>query len=163
MSCCGFPGCKFNSRLFIVVASKIHIPMAHVEAGLRSRNLRMPEEINRMLTDHMSDLLFTTSELANRNLEHEGIGQEKIHFVGNVMIDNVVQQSANTDKSNILETLQLHDSDYDLMTLHRPSNVDNKENLTKLLQFISTNSHNSKIVFPMHPRTKKSIEFFSIA
>ena len=146
-----------------LVASKMHIPVAHVEAGLRSRNLSMPEEINRILTDHMSDLLFTTSELANRNLEHEGIGQEKIHFVGNVMIDNVVQQSANTDKSNILETLQLLDSDYDLMTLHRPSNVDNKENLTKLLQFVSTNSRNSKIVFPMHPRTKKSIEFFSVA
>jgi UDP-N-acetylglucosamine 2-epimerase (non-hydrolysing) len=97
-----------------LVASKMHIPVAHVEAGLRSRNLRMPEEINRILTDHMSDLLFTTSEIANRNLQQEGIDQEKIHFVGNVMIDNVVQQSANTDNSNILETLELKDSDYDL-------------------------------------------------
>lgn len=146
-----------------LVATKMHIPVAHVEAGLRSRNLRMPEEVNRILTDHMSDILFTTSELANRNLQQEGIGQEKIHFVGNVMIDNVVQQSENTDNSTILETLGLQDSGYDLITLHRPSNVDNKENLTKLLQFVRSNSTNSKIVFPMHPRTKKSIELFSIA
>ena len=139
-----------------LVARKLSIPVAHVESGLRSGNMEMPEEINRILTDHLSSLLFVTSEEARQNLHHEGI-ETGVHFVGNIMIDNLIQQIHLSDNSTIIDELGLEKGNYELVTLHRPSNVDEHNVLRKLIRFISHNSSSDRIVFPVHPRTNQSI------
>lgn len=144
-----------------LVAKKMSIPIAHVESGLRSFDSTMPEEINRVLTDHTSDLLFATSEFAVRNLQKEGIAEEKIFLIGNVMIDTLFSNMDKISKNSILEENDLKPGDYDVLTLHRPKNVDNKEKLQSILDALSTKNFNRKIVFPMHPRTKNSIDNFS--
>ena len=141
-----------------LVASKLHIPVAHVEAGLRSRNREMPEEINRVLTDQISDLLFTTSRDADENLVAEGIDKKKIHFVGNTMIDSLVQHLEKAERSTILDDLGLKPSRYGVLTLHRPANVDSRKNLEHIIDILATVQSRVPIVYPIHPRTRHSIE-----
>ena len=144
-----------------LVSSKLGIKVAHVEAGLRSRDRTMPEEINRIVTDHLSDVHFTTSDLAKTNLIEEGISENNIHFVGNVMIDTLVWQKEKIQKSQILKELGLIKNEYDLITLHRPSNVDSRSKLIDILEAFNHSSF-AKIVFPIHPRTKNSIKKFKL-
>ena len=143
-----------------VTAAKLLVPVAHVEAGLRSFDRTMPEEINRLVTDAVSDLLFTTAEEANRNLEREGVPAEKIHFVGNVMIDTLTQHVELAKRSDVKARLGLGAGPYALVTLHRPSNVDEPRALQELLTAFAAIEQTVPIVFPIHPRTRKRIQEF---
>src|SRR5690606_28377244 len=122
-----------NSTLACTItASKLHIPVAHVEAGLRSNDRRMPEEINRIVTDRLSNFLFVTEQSGMDNLRAEGVPEEVVYFVGNVMIDSLVHFRERARQSNVLDDLELEERAYALMTMHRPSNVDNEDGLTAL-------------------------------
>ena len=152
-----------------LVAAKLNIPVAHVEAGLRSLDRSMPEEINRILTDRISDFLFTHSPDANENLLKEGIPRENIFFVGNIMIDSLSLILQYTSGSKILKKLNAillqkdeEKSDYALMTLHRPSNVDDKDVLERVLDCLVEISERMPILFSVHPRTKKQIKSFGL-
>lgn len=158
-----------NSTLAAALtAVKLHIPVAHVEAGLRSYDKTMPEEINRLLTDHISDYLFTTSKYDDDNLSKEGIPPERIFRVGNIMVDSLLYNKPLAEKSDTLERLGLlasHQSPvtpYALLTLHRPSNVDNEQNLTRILIAIREIAQKIPIVFPAHPRTQKMLKEFGL-
>jgi UDP-N-acetylglucosamine 2-epimerase (non-hydrolysing) len=146
-----------------LVAVKLGVPVAHVEAGLRSFDRSMPEEINRIVTDALSDLLFTTELSANHNLEREGIQKEKIHFVGNVMIDTLLYCTNKVQESSIIDTLNLISGEFALLTLHRPSNVDVKETFEKVISALEKIQKQIQIIFPMHPRTKARISEFGMA
>ena len=146
-----------------LVCAKLGVKVAHVEAGLRSRDRTMPEEINRILTDAISDLLLTTSEDADENLKQEGVSGDKIKFVGNVMIDSLFYNLEKSKKSKARESLDLRDKDYAVLTLHRPSNVDEKEVFSKLLDALIAISEKLPIIFPVHPRTHVNIEKFGFA
>ena len=143
-----------------IVTVKLRIPLAHVEAGLRSRDRDMPEEINRLVTDCVADILFTTSPDANLNLEKEGLPKTRIFFVGNVMIDTLFNNINRAEKSKILSKLSLYKKHYALMTLHRPSNVDSAKTLASILSAVKMIQNKIKIVFPVHPRTLKNIKHF---
>jgi len=136
--------------------------LVHVEAGLRSFDRTMPEEVNRIVTDALADVLFTTEESANENLKREGVQAEKIHFVGNVMIDTLLRYRSKAKESTILKDLQLFDKDhakpYAILTLHRPANVDDRETLIKMLDAFLQISRDMPLVFPVHPRTLKQIQ-----
>ncbi len=150
-----------NSTLAATLAAvKLHIPVAHVEAGLRSYDRTMPEEINRLLTDVISDYLFTPSPDADENLKREGIADEKIFFIGNIMVDSLLYNMEKAERSQILTRLSLDKGNYAVLTLHRPSNVDKKESLLQVIQALQEISQRIPIVFPAHPRTRKSIESF---
>ena len=144
-----------------LVSCKLGISVAHVEAGLRSFDKTMPEEINRILTDSISDLLFTTEERANQNLKREGIPEEKVKFVGNVMIDSL-KHSLEKVKHIPLPFADLEEHNYALITLHRPSNVDNPLILDNVLEAFSRIAREIKLVFPIHPRTKKNIQSYNL-
>ncbi len=140
-----------------------YIPwLAHVEAGLRSFDRTMPEEINRLVTDAVSDVLFTTEMSANENLRREGIPANRIYFVGNVMIDTLLRYRAKSQQSTILEKLKLIEGDrvksYVILTLHRPGNVDNRDKLRTMLETILEAARDIPIIFPAHPRTLKQIQ-----
>jgi UDP-N-acetylglucosamine 2-epimerase (non-hydrolysing) len=141
-----------------LVAAKIDVPIAHVEAGLRSFDRSMPEEINRMVTDILSDLLFTTEAGAEKNLLAEGVDNNKIHFVGNVMIDSLQFYRPLAEKSTILEDLGIDAGGYGLVTLHRPSNVDDPAIMKPILGALTELGKNCPLVFPAHPRTQKVLE-----
>jgi UDP-N-acetylglucosamine 2-epimerase (non-hydrolysing) len=145
-----------------IVAAKLLIPVAHVEAGLRSFDRTMPEEINRLVTDALSSLLFTTSRDADENLQREGIPPEKIHFVGNVMIDTLLKQRDRAAALNVLDRLELQPFKYALVTLHRPSNVDDPAVLADILEALRKISENMPVLFPIHPRTAKRISEFGL-
>ena len=146
-----------NSTLACSLAArKLDIPLGHIEAGLRSRNWTMPEETNRVLTDVMSDYLFTPSLDANDNLLSEGIGEERIHFVGNVMIDSLARALPTARRRGTRESLGLKEGAYGLITLHRPSNIDHADQLSAILAALDQSI--PKGVFPVHPRTQKKIE-----
>jgi len=149
-----------------LVATKLHVPVAHVEAGLRSHDRRMPEEINRLLTDAISDYLFITEESARQNLLREGIPAQKIHFVGNVMIDTLRKNKEKAQSSPILGKLGLLASaapiDYAVLTLHRPSNVDERPILRGILEALVEVAQDLPIIFPIHPRSKKQIWHFGL-
>ena len=145
-----------------LVAKQLGISVAHVESGLRSFDLSMPEEINRMVTDRISDYLFTNEESANKNLANEGISKDKIHFCGNVMIDTLLKHKEKAMKSDILKKLNIENQKYCAVTLHRPSNVDNKEQLQTILSMLETLQNGITVVFPIHPRTKKNISEFGL-
>jgi UDP-N-acetylglucosamine 2-epimerase (non-hydrolysing) len=149
-----------------LVAAKLSIPVAHVEAGLRSFDRRMPEEINRILTDQISDYLFTTSPDADDNLRTEGIPSKKIFFVGNVMIDTLLAHIQLAKKSQILEKLGLRQESgnkkYAVVTLHRPSNVDNPRVFGGILRALKEISERVPVIFPVHPRTLKSLRDFGL-
>jgi UDP-N-acetylglucosamine 2-epimerase (non-hydrolysing) len=146
-----------------LVCSKLGVKVAHVEAGLRSRDRTMPEEINRILTDAISDLLFTTSQDADENLRSEGIPAGKIRFVGNVMIDSLLQSLKLAEKSRVREDLTLDEKSYAVLTLHRPSNVDNKEMLEGLLVALESIGERIPVIFPAHPRTRARIAEFGLS
>lgn len=141
-----------------LVASKLGIPIAHVEAGLRSRDNTMPEEINRKVTDAISDLLLTPSPDGDANLRAEGVSPERIHCVGNVMIDSLIRAMPKIDQSTILSTLGLKAGNYVLATLHRPSNVDDPAMLSDLIGALNQVAETLPIVFPVHPRTRARLE-----
>jgi UDP-N-acetylglucosamine 2-epimerase (non-hydrolysing) len=147
-----------NSTLACALtAVKAGIPVAHVEAGLRSFDRSMPEEINRLLTDTISQWLFVSERSGLRNLQAEGIAQERVHFVGNVMIDTLLACRERCESSPILETVGLASRGYGVLTLHRPSNVDEPSTLGRLLQAIERLQREVSIVFPVHPRTRKAL------
>lgn len=143
-----------------LVCAKLGVKVAHVEAGLRSRDRSMPEEINRILTDAISNLLFTTSQDADENLKHEGISSDKIRFVGNVMIDSLLEHLKLAEKSNVRKDLGIAHGDYAVLTLHRPSNVDDKQTFSGILDALVAIAEKLPIIFPVHPRTKAKIEEF---
>jgi UDP-N-acetylglucosamine 2-epimerase (non-hydrolysing) len=143
-----------------LVCAKLGIKIAHVEAGLRSRDRSMPEEINRILTDSISDVLFTTSQDADENLKQEGIPAEKIRFVGNVMIDSLLEHLKLAEKSALRDDLGIADRDYAVVTLHRPSNVDDKQTFCGILDALLAVTERLPVAFPVHPRTKAKIDEF---
>ena len=138
-----------------LVCVKLGVKVAHVEAGLRSRDRSMPEEINRLLTDQISDLLFTPSQDADENLRAEGIPDERIRFVGNIMIDSLNKQLERAKASSVRQNLGVADRDYAVLTLHRPSNVDDRETLKRILRALEEIGKRVPIIFPVHPRTRK--------
>jgi len=141
-----------------LVAAKMGIPIAHVEAGLRSFDRRMPEEINRIVTDALSDYLFVTEPSGLANLLAEGVPREKIHFVGNVMIDTLLRFRAKAAQSGILDSFGLQPRAYAVATLHRPSNVDEPEQLQALFGVLTKLAERLPVVFPVHPRTRARME-----
>lgn len=149
-----------------LVASKLkdqaHCKVAHVEAGLRSNDWRMPEEVNRVITDRLSDLLLTPSEDAAANLEGEGIASNRIRFVGNVMIDSLMAQLSAARETNTLERLGVRRRHYVAATLHRPSNVDDASALQNVLGGLALVAESVPVVLPLHPRTRKNIERFHL-
>jgi UDP-N-acetylglucosamine 2-epimerase (non-hydrolysing) len=146
-----------------IVAKKLGIKVAHIEAGIRSFDLGMPEEINRMVTDSITDYFFTTSEYANNNLIKSGVSQDHVFFVGNIMIDTLLKNQDNLLKPVIFDTANLVKNNYYVLTLHRPANVDQESKLIKLVSTICNNVNNLPIIFPVHPRTAKYLSENNIA
>jgi UDP-N-acetylglucosamine 2-epimerase (non-hydrolysing) len=154
-----------NSTMAVaVVCAKLHIPVAHVEAGLRSSDRRMPEEINRLVTDHVASLLLTPSQDGNKNLYREGIDPARVHLVGNVMIDTLIRLKPKAKQrwAHWQQTLDLHQGNFVLVTLHRPSNVDDPIHLENLMQTITEISTRVPVVFPVHPRTHQRLQQLSL-
>lgn len=145
-----------------LVASRFGTKVAHVEAGLRSFDRTMPEEINRMLTDTLADYLFVTEQSGLTNLKNEGISDDKIFFVGNVMIDSLTYYLPKIERSDILKKLSLVEKDFILVTLHRPANVDTEDDLKGLFDMLNRISEKKKIVFPIHPRTKNNLKKYGL-
>jgi UDP-N-acetylglucosamine 2-epimerase (non-hydrolysing) len=145
-----------------LVCSKLGVKLGHVEAGLRSRDRTMPEEINRVLTDQIADLLFTPSKDADENLLAEGIAPERIKFVGNVMIDSLVKHLAAAKRSRAALDLEVAGKDYAVLTLHRPANVDDRETFARILWALAEIAQRLPIIFPVHPRTRKTISDFGL-
>jgi UDP-N-acetylglucosamine 2-epimerase (non-hydrolysing) len=141
-----------------LVAAKLNIPVAHVEAGLRSFDRSMPEEINRILTDHLSEYLFTTEESANKNLRREGFNESAIHFVGNCMVDTLMKHVDVAVGKCPWHSFDYKALGYALLTLHRPANVDEEKTLRDLLAVVNEISQNIPILFPAHPRTRERIQ-----
>jgi UDP-N-acetylglucosamine 2-epimerase (non-hydrolysing) len=146
-----------------LVAAKLEMPIAHVEAGLRSFDRRMPEEINRIVTDTLSDYLFVSEPSGMRNLHAEGASKDRIFFVGNVMIDTLLRFRNQASQSNILESLGLEPRSYAVATLHRPANVDDAERLRGLTGALARLAERIPVVFPAHPRTRRRMEESGVA
>jgi UDP-N-acetylglucosamine 2-epimerase (non-hydrolysing) len=141
-----------------IVARKLLVPVAHVEGGLRSGDWTMPEEINRVVTDSITNWFFTTSEVANANLRRAGVGSERIFFVGNTMIDTLLANSERLLAPDVWAELGLRKGRYFVLTLHRPANVDEESQLVGLLSAVGTGARDLPVVFPVHPRTAKTLE-----
>ena len=141
-----------------IVSQKLRTKVAHVEAGIRSNDWTMPEEINRLVTDAITNYFFTTSDVANCNLRESGIKQEQIFFVGNTMIDTLLKNRSRFRKPDIWDKIELQEGNFIVMTLHRPANVDEEHKLKKLLDEIIAHSQGLALVFPVHPRTAKILE-----
>ncbi len=146
-----------------IVAKKLNTKVAHVEAGIRSYDLAMPEEINRMVTDAITDYFFTTSESANKNLSKAGVSNDRIFFVGNTMIDTLLKQMPRFKKPAIWGELALKEKEYIVMTLHRPANVDQEQQLEELIKTIINSSEGLPLIFPVHPRTAKMLQSVEIS
>lgn len=144
-----------------LVAAKMGIPVVHVEAGLRSFDRSMPEEINRMATDAVADLLFTSCRDGDDNLRHEGVPESRIRFVGNIMIDSLHEMLPRSEQSNVLQKHHLTDQPYIAVTLHRPFNVDDPRRLGAVLKALNTAARGYPVVFPVHPRTAKTMREMS--
>ena len=145
-----------------IVAVKMGIKIAHVEAGLRSYDRTMPEEINRLLTDQIADYLFVTEKSGIENLKREGIPENKIFFVGNVMIDSLIYYMPKAEKSKIISELKIGSTNFVLITLHRPANVDSPYFLKEMVSFLNTVAEKRPVVFPIHPRTSKNLKKYKI-
>lgn len=145
-----------------MVGAKLWIPVVHLEAGLRSRDRRMPEEINRLVTDAISDVLWTPSEDGDENLRNEGVDPHKIECIGNIMIDSFEMLRGNIEASDAREELGLEDGGYALVTLHRPSNVDTVETLAPIVDALTDAAASLPVVFVAHPRTIKGLEKFGL-
>jgi len=156
------PGDVNSTIAASLVASKLHIPVAHVESGLRSFDRKMPEEVNRVLTDHISEYLFVTEKSGLSNLEDEGIDSRKVYFTGNVMIDSLVNFMPHIDKSEIVNELGIERGKYVLATFHRPSNVDEADSLSRLISAINEISKLRTVVFPIHPRTRNNLKKYGL-
>ncbi|PKD44641.1 non-hydrolyzing UDP-N-acetylglucosamine 2-epimerase [Rhodohalobacter barkolensis] len=146
-----------------ITAQKMHIPVAHVEAGIRSGDWKMPEEINRLATDAVTNYFFTTSEIANENLRKSGVEDDRIFYVGNTMIDTLLKHRSRFQKPAVWDEVGLVEGNYLVMTLHRPSNVDEEENLKSLMDEIIANTKDLPLVFPVHPRTAKMLNNLGIS
>lgn len=146
-----------------IAAQKLHTKVAHVEAGIRSGDWSMPEEINRLVTDSITNYFFTTSERANKNLRQSGVEEERIFYVGNTMIDTLLKQRPNFIKPQVWDTLGLKEKGYLVMTLHRPANVDEESKLKALIDEIILHSKDYPLVFPVHPRTARMLANIGIA
>lgn len=146
-----------------ITAKKLGIRVAHVEAGLRSRDMSMPEEINRLCTDVLCDYLFTTDYIAGQNLQAEGVDKQKIFFVGNVMIDTLMKHREMASQLDLSQKLGVVPQGYATLTLHRPGNVDDREVLKGILEAIQEISHTLPVIFPIHPRTRKMVESFGLS
>jgi UDP-N-acetylglucosamine 2-epimerase (non-hydrolysing) len=145
-----------------IAAKKLNIDVAHVEGGIRSGDLSMPEEINRMVTDAITDHFFTTSEIANRNLLRLGFSKDQIHFVGNTMIDTLMAQMHNLKCPEGSLFSSLVQKNYFVLTMHRPANVDQEESLKEMIEAIMTGTRGLPVIFPVHPRTAKNLENLGI-
>lgn len=145
-----------------LTATRLHVPVAHVEAGLRSGDRSMPEEVNRVLTDRIADHLLTPTRGADENLRREGIPEDRIHFVGNIMIDALEASLARARELDAVGQFGLEAGAYALATLHRPSNVDRKEQLAEILEAFDDISADVPLLFPVHPRTKERMERFGL-
>ena len=145
-----------------ITAQKLSIPVAHVEAGIRSGDWSMPEEINRLVTDSITNYFFTTSEVANQHLAKAGIEKERIFFVGNTMIDTLLKQQQHFREPPFWQEFNLQKKEYIVMTLHRPSNVDEAGQLKKLLDVLEKGTNSLPVIFPVHPRTRQNLEKFGI-
>lgn len=145
-----------------LVSAQEKVSLAHVEAGLRSFDPRMPEELNRTITDSVSDYLFTTCEDANKNLIQEGMDKKRIFLVGNVMIDTLLRYKEKIAKSNIIQRLKIRNEEFILLTLHRSENVDDRVNLESILAALKEISHNIRIIYPLHPRARKQLQKFRL-
>ena len=156
------PGDVNSTLACSVVASKLGVRVGHVESGLRSFDRGMPEEINRIVTDVLSDMLFVSEESGMINLKNEGIADDKVHFVGNIMIDSLVHFLPTIEKSSIHDEMGLEKGEYTLLTFHRPSNVDNGETLADLVGMLNRLSSKTQLVFPVHPRTRKNLEKYNL-
>jgi len=146
-----------------ITAQKLHVKVAHVEAGIRSGDWSMPEEINRMVTDSITNFFFTTSTVANENLRKSGIGDDRIFFVGNTMIDTLIKHRPRFKKPEVWDKIGLRAKEYLVMTLHRPANVDQEEKLKSLIQEIIDHTQGLPLVFPVHPRTKIMLQNIGIS
>jgi UDP-N-acetylglucosamine 2-epimerase (non-hydrolysing) len=155
------PGDTNSTIAGALTATKLGIPVAHIEAGARSYDMRMPEEINRRLTDHCSSMLFTPTENCTKNLLKEGISKNKIYQTGDTMYDALLQQLPKAEKTTILKQLDLEPKTYALLTTHRPENVDNPQNLTNIVTAI-TKLRQLTTVFPVHPRTQKQLMHYKL-
>jgi UDP-N-acetylglucosamine 2-epimerase (non-hydrolysing) len=156
------PGDVNSTLAAALVASKMGIPIAHVEAGLRSFDKTMPEEINRIMTDVVSEYLFITEHSAMRNLRDEGVDNDKIHFVGNTMIDTLEAHYDLIEECSVTKDMKLKQGGYILATFHRPTNVDEKENLAPLMETLGRLAGERTVVFPVHPRTRKRLVEFGL-
>jgi len=156
------PGDVNSTLAASLVATKLSIPVAHVESGLRSFDRSMPEEINRILTDIIADLLFVSESRGIINLSHEGIDEKHVFLVGNVMIDSLVNYLPLINKINIAESFKLKPGHYTLVTLHRPSNVDDTEKLKNYLDILNRIAAIQPVIFPVHPRTRANIDTFNL-
>ena len=145
-----------------LVAKKLNLMVAHLEAGLRSFDRQMPEEINRLVTDSLSDLLWIHSEDANQNLLREGIPEERIKLVGNIMIDSFERLRGKIEASRYWQTIGFLPKNYGVVTLHRPTNVDCKKRLSRIVEVLVHLSSQTKLVLPLHPRTRKQLEQFQL-
>lgn len=141
-----------------ITAQKLHVKVIHVEGGIRSGDWSMPEEINRLVTDAITNIFFTTSDVANDNLRKSGVTDDRIKFVGNTMIDTLLANQDRLNPPGIWQNEGLQSKEYFVITLHRPANVDTGEQLKSLLEEIIHNSRDTKIVFPVHPRTRKKLD-----
>jgi UDP-N-acetylglucosamine 2-epimerase (non-hydrolysing) len=146
-----------------LVAAKLVIPLAHVEAGLRSRDKYMPEEVNRIVTDRLADLLLTPSRDADENLLAEGTRREKIHLVGNVMIDTLHRHLRLAQLDRVRDRIPVDDKRFAVLTLHRPSNVDNADTFRGIIEAVRTVASQMPVVFPVHPRTRNRLAEFGLA
>jgi UDP-N-acetylglucosamine 2-epimerase (non-hydrolysing) len=156
------PGDVNSTLAAALAASKLGYPIAHIEAGLRSFDRTMPEEINRLLTDQISDLLFVTEKSALTNLEKEGIDSSKVFFTGNIMIDSLIHQKEQIQATEILKQYQLENGNFAIATFHRPSNVDDEKKLNQLVNFINEVSSRVQLILPLHPRTRNRLESFEL-
>jgi UDP-N-acetylglucosamine 2-epimerase (non-hydrolysing) len=145
-----------------IVSVKMGIPTVHVEAGLRSGDRTMPEEINRVITDAIVDMLFVTEQSGMIHLAKEGVSDEKVHFVGHVMIDSLIYFREKASKETILDEINISSKDYILMTMHRPHNVDNEKGLKDIIQIIKNAAKHKNVVFAIHPRTSNNMKKFGL-
>jgi len=156
-SLCLVVGDVTSTMACAIAAQKLCVPVAHVEAGIRSGDWTMPEEINRMVTDSITNYFFTTSDVANENLRRAGVSSERIFFVGNTMIDTLLANQPRFSKPEFFDALGLKPREYFVVTLHRPANVDKGDSFSRLLSSISSGARNMPVVFPVHPRTAKTL------
>ncbi len=157
-ACCLVVGDVTSTMACAITAQKLHVPVAHVEAGIRSGDWTMPEEINRLATDAVTNWFFTTSETASDNLRRAGVGDERLFFVGNTMIDTLLANLERLRPPPFVDELGLKPGDYLVVTLHRPSNVDALASFERLLKAIGEGARGLPVVFPVHPRTAKTLE-----